>query len=110
MFNFQFALLGEAVETDFQAVRTIRYKKSLRDGEHSHYKARIQLWREQDDEDVLASTPTVAPPVTSAAWGPSQVKIHTTRVVMFWDETITTFFSRPPTLGFIPHIVRLTFR
>lgn len=97
MFNFQFALLGEAVETDFQAVRTVRFKKSNRDGEHSHYKARIQLWREQDEEEpVLSSTPTVAPPVTRAAWQRPSLKVHTTRVVMYWDETITTFFSNPP--------------
>jgi len=93
MFNFQFALLGEAVETDFQTVRTVRFKKSLRDGEHSHYKARIQLWRELDDDtEVLASVPSVAPTVTREAWQRPNIKVHTTRVVMYWDETITTFF------------------
>lgn len=94
MFNFQFALLGEAVETDLQSVRTVRYKKSLRDGEHSHYKARIQLWREQDDDaEVLASAPSVAPNATREAWARPSLKVHTTRVVMYWDETTTTFFG-----------------
>jgi hypothetical protein len=94
MFNFQFALLGEAVETDFQTVRTVRFKKSLRDGEHSHYKARIQLWRELDDDtEVLASVPSVAPTVTREAWQRPNIKVHTTRVVMYWDETTTTFFG-----------------
>lgn len=93
MFNFQFALLGEVVETDFQAVRTVRFKKSLRDGEHSHYKARIQLWREADDDaEVLASTPSVAPNATREAWARTNLKVHTTRIVMYWDETTTTFF------------------
>lgn len=99
MFNFQFALLGEAVETDFQAVRTVRFKRSLRDGEHSHYKARIQMWREEDDEEVLASTPTIGPEYTRAAWQPPSIKVHTTRIVMFWDETVTTFFSASPPLA-----------
>jgi hypothetical protein len=116
MFNFQFALLGEAVETDFQAVRTVRFKKSLRDGEHSHYKARIQLWREQDDDtEVLASTPSVAPTATREAWAQPSLKIHTTRIVMYWDETITTFFgnfqftqfSRPPSLTNVQSPIQL---
>lgn len=93
MFNFQFALLGEAVETDFQTVRSVKYKKNLLDGEHSHYKARIQLWREQDDDaEVLASTPSVAPNATREAWARPSLKVHTTRIVMYWDETTTTLF------------------
>ena len=94
MYTFQLALLGETVETDFQAVRTVRFKKSRSDGEHSHYKARIQLWREQDDDtEVLSSAPSVAPNATREAWQQSQLKVYATRVVMYWDETITTFFG-----------------
>jgi hypothetical protein len=106
MFNFQSALLGEVVETDFQAVRTVRFKKSLRDGEHSHYKARIQLWREVDDDtEVLSSAPSVAPNATRGAWARPNLKVHATRIVMYWDETTTTFFGQ---LSFFLPTAKLT--
>lgn len=68
----------------------------MRDGEHNHYKARIQLWREQDADkgDVLASVPSIAPTVVGTARQTAKVKVHSTRLVMYWEDSVTTLFSK----------------
>jgi len=97
MFNFQLALLGESVETDFQAVRTVRYKKSrsIRDNEYSHYRTRIQIWREQGDEKdklLVSSASSMASSVPGSARQTSKARVHASRVIMYWDESITSLF------------------
>src|SRR5690606_16792850 len=95
MFTFQLAFLGESVEADCSAVRTIRYKRSILDGEHNHYKARIQIWHEQDqDHEVRSSAASYAPTIASRVRAQSNIKVHSTRIVMYWEESITILFGK----------------
>ncbi|RPA79320.1 hypothetical protein BJ508DRAFT_308424 [Ascobolus immersus RN42] len=94
MFEFQSAFLGECVETDCSAVRTIRYKKSLLDGEHNHYRGRIQIWNQEENDTfvISPSSSSVTPPALSRVRSKSDVKVLSSRIVMYWEETITTLF------------------
>ncbi|RPA94691.1 hypothetical protein L873DRAFT_1935777 [Choiromyces venosus 120613-1] len=96
MFLFQLAFTGESVEADVQAVRTIRYKRGLLDGEHCNYKARIQLWKEEDNAGVSSEessrTPSIAGTFRSKPNRSSILKVHSTRLVMYFDEIIMTLF------------------
>lgn len=100
MFVFQLAFTRESVEADVQAVRTIRYKRGLLDGEHCNYKARIQLWKEEDNAAVSSSdssisrAPSIAGTFRSKPNKSSILKVHSTRLVMYFDEIIMTLFSR----------------
>ena len=100
MFVFQLAFTRESVEADVQAVRTIRYKRGLLDGEHCNYKARIQLWKEEDNAAVSSGgssrAPSIAGTFRSKPNKSSILKVHSTRLVMYFDEIIMTLFSRPP--------------
>src|SRR6266536_1273984 len=85
MFNFQLAFTGEAVETDVMSARTVRFKRSLIDGEHSHYKERVQLWRETSIvTGAGAQSPTtgsIAGTLRSRGASESLLKVHATRLV-----------------------------
>lgn len=100
MFLFQLAFIGESVEADVQAVRTVRYKRGLLDGEHCNYKARIQLWKEEDNaaasSGASSKAPSIAGTFRSRPNKASILKIHSTRLVMYFDEIIMTLFSRTP--------------
>jgi hypothetical protein len=76
------------------AVRTIRYKKSLLDGEHNHYRGRIQIWSEQENDNFVTSpsSSSISPQAFSRVRSKSDVKVLSSRIVMYWEETITTLF------------------
>lgn len=99
MFNFQLAFTGEAVEIDIKAVRTVRFKRSLLDGEHSNYKARIQLWREQSIQTVGSGSGarslnagSIAGTIRSQGATDSILKVATTRLVIFFEESMVMLF------------------
>ncbi|KAG0126667.1 hypothetical protein HOY82DRAFT_627089 [Tuber indicum] len=96
MFLFQLAFTGESVEADVQAVRTIRYKRGLLDGEHCNYKARVQLWKEEDSAAASSGDSSKAPSIAgtfrSKPNKSSILKVHSTRLVMYFDEIIMTLF------------------
>ena len=97
LFNFQLAFTGEAVETDVKSARTVRFKRSLIDGEHSHYKARIQLWRESSLVTGAGSqsptTGSIAGTLRSRGASDSLLKVHATRLIMFFDEMFVVLFG-----------------
>jgi hypothetical protein len=102
MFNFQLAFTGEAVETDVMSARTVRFKRSLIDGEHSHYKARVQLWRETSIvTGAGAQSPTtgsIAGTLRSRGASESLLKVHATRLVIYFDEVFLSLFGEYPVL------------
>lgn len=99
MFNFQLAFTGERVELDMKGIRTVRYKRNLLDGEHSQYKARIQLWREQFHPTVAGA---VEPPYPRIASGTirsrgaasSALKYANTRLVIYFEEIMVFLFGK----------------
>lgn len=99
MFNFQLAFTGERVELDMKGIRTVRYKRNLLDGEHSQYKARIQLWREQFHPTVASG---VEPPYSRAISGTirsqgaasSALKFANTRLVIYFEEIMVFLFGK----------------
>lgn len=100
MFNFQMAFTGEAVEIDIQAVRTVRFKRSLLDGEHSNYKARVQLWHEQTFTTVGSGGDPLSPvggsisgTIRSRGVAESMLKVPSTRLVIFFEEIIIMLFG-----------------
>ena len=121
MFAFQRAFTNESVAADVfvllppppldtylltniphrQAVRTVRYKRGLLDGEHSNYKARVQLWREQNvnqslNGDSSSKAGSIAGTFRSRPAKSSVLKVHSTRLVMYLDEIIMTLFGPLP--------------
>ena len=101
MFNFQMAFTGEAVEIDIRAVRTVRFKRSLLDGEHSNYKARVQLWHEQTFTTVGSGGDPTSPvrgsisgTIRSRGVAESILKIPSTRLVIYFEEIMITMFGR----------------
>lgn len=102
MFNFQMAFTGEAVEIDIRAVRTVRFKRSLLDGEHSNYKARVQLWHEQTFTTVGSGGDPTSPVIGGSISGTirsrgvaeSILKIPSTRLVIYFEETMITMFGK----------------
>lgn len=101
MFNFQLAFTGEAVEIDIKAVRTVRFKRNLLDGEHSNYKARIQLWREQSIQTVGSGSGSrslnagsIAGTIRSQGVTDSILKVATTRLVIFFEEVMVMLFGK----------------
>lgn len=99
MFNFQLAFTGERVELDMKGIRTVRYKRNLLGGEHSQYKARIQLWREQFHPTVASSA---EPPYSRAVSGTirsqgaasSALKFANTRLVIYFEEIMVFLFGK----------------
>lgn len=101
MFNFQLAFTGEGVVLDMKGIRTVRYKRGLRDGEHSQYKARIQLWREQFHPTVASSVEppysrTVSGTIRSQGTASSALKFANTRLVIYFEETMVFLFGETP--------------
>ncbi len=103
MFNFQLAFTGEAVEIDIQAVRTVRFKRNLLDGEHSNYKARVQMWHEQTfprgggrGDPTSPSGGSISGTIRSRGIAESILKIPSTRIVIFFEETIIMLFGKVP--------------
>jgi hypothetical protein len=101
MFNFQLAFTGEAVEIDIQAVRTVRFKRNLLDGEHSNYKARVQMWHEQTfptgggrGDPTSPSGSSISGTIRSRGIAGSVLKIPSTRLVIFFQETIIMLFGK----------------
>lgn len=101
MFDFQLAFMGEAVEIDIKAVRTVRFKRSLLDGEHSNYKARVQMWREQTFDTVGSGraglspgTRSIAGTIRSRGVTESILKVPSTRLVIYFEEVIVVLFGR----------------
>lgn len=101
MFNFQLAFTGEAVEIDIKSVRTVRFKRSLLDGEHSNYKARVQLWREQTFTTVASKNDartvvggSIAGTIRSRGITESLLKVPSTRLVIFFEEFIIMLFGK----------------
>lgn len=101
MFNFQMAFTGEAVEIDIRAVRTVRFKRSLLDGEHSNYKARVQLWHEQTFTTVASGGDAISPiggsisgTIRSRGVAESILKVPSTRLVIYFEEIMIMLFGR----------------
>lgn len=101
MFNFQLAFTGEAVEIDIKAVRTVRFKRNLLDGEHSNYKARLQLWREQPFQTVGSASGasslisgSIAGTIRSQGVAESMLKVPATRLVIFFEEVMVVLFGK----------------
>lgn len=101
MFNFQMAFTGEAVEIDIRAVRTVRFKRSLLDGEHSNYKARVQLWHEQTFTTVASGGDPTSPvggsisgTIRSRGVAESILKVPSTRLVIYFEEIMIMLFGR----------------
>ena len=101
MYNFQLAFTGEAVEIDIKAVRTVRFKRNLLDGEHSNYKARVQMWREQPIQTVGSGSGarslnagSIAGTIRSQGVADSILKVATTRLVIFFEEVMVTLFGK----------------
>ena len=128
MFNFQLAFLGELVEMDMYvfffeifsglffcflrvvciliegiscSIPTIRYKRRFFDGEHTHYRARAQIWRENSDASLMpafelhAHNLSSAPPSRAQTYSfraesiPDQSplsKIYSSRIVLYWEN------------------------
>ena len=100
MFNFQMAFTGEAVEIDIRAVRTVRFKRSLLDGEHSNYKARVQLWHEQTFTTVASGGDPISPvggsisgTIRSRGVAESILKVPSTRLVIYFEEIMIVLFG-----------------
>lgn len=100
MFNFQLAFTGEAVEIDIKAVRTVRFKRNLLDGEHSNYKARLQLWREQPIQTVGSGSGarslnagSIAGTIRSQGVADSTLKVAAARLVIFFEEVMVILFG-----------------
>jgi hypothetical protein len=97
MFNFQLAFTGEAVETDVMSVRTVRFKRSLISGEHSHYKARVQLWREVSivtgAGEQSPTTGSISGTLRARGASESLLKVHATRLVIYFDEVFLVLFG-----------------
>lgn len=101
LFNFQLAFTGEAVEIDIKSVRTVRFKRNMLDGEHSNYKARLQLWREQTFDTVATGnsgmssmSKSIAGTIRSRGVTESILKIPSTRLVIFFEEIIVVMFGK----------------
>ena len=101
MFNFQLAFTGEAVEIDIKAVRTVRFKRSILDGEHSNYKARLQLWREQPFQTIGSASGasslisgSIAGTIRSQGVAESMLKVPATRLVIFFEEVMVVLFGK----------------
>lgn len=101
MFNFQMAFTGEAVEIDIRAVRTVRFKRSLLDGEHSNYKARVQLWHEQTFTTVASGGDPISPvggsisgTIRSRGVAESILKVPSTRLVIYFEEIMIVLFGK----------------
>lgn len=101
MFNFQLAFTGEAVELDIKAIRTVRFKRNLLDGEHSNYKPRLQLWREQPIQTVGSGSGarslgagSIAGSIRSKGVADSILKVASTRLVIFFEEVMVVLFGR----------------
>lgn len=98
MFNFQLAFTGERVELDMAGIRTVRYKRNLLDGEHSQYKARIQLWREQFHPTVASAVEqpysrVVSGTIRSQGAASSALKYANTRLVIYFEEIMVFLFG-----------------
>lgn len=98
MFNFQLAFTGERVELDMAGIRTVRYKRNLLDGEHSQYKARIQLWREQFHPTVAGAVEQpysrlVSGTIRSQGAASSALKYANTRLVIYFEEIMVFLFG-----------------
>lgn len=98
MFNFQLAFTGERVELDMAGIRTVRYKRNLLDGEHSQYKARIQLWREQFHPTVANGVEqpysrVVSGTIRSQGAASSALKYANTRLVIYFEEIMVFLFG-----------------
>jgi hypothetical protein len=97
MFNFQLAFTGEAVETDVMSVRAVRFKRSLISGEHNHYKGRVQLWREVSimtgAGELSSATESIGGTLRSRGASESILKVHATRLVVYFDEMFLTLFG-----------------
>lgn len=98
MFNFQLAFTGERVELDMAGIRTVRYKRNPRDGEHSQYKARIQLWREQFHPTVASGVEQpysrlVSGTIRSQGAASSALKYANTRLVIYFEEIMVFLFG-----------------
>ncbi|KAF8471760.1 hypothetical protein BDZ91DRAFT_780632 [Kalaharituber pfeilii] len=103
MFTFQLAFLGERVTTDICSIPTIRYKRTLLDGEHTRYRARVQIWWE-NSEPAINTIPEVhaynltlpspgsprTPPSPSHSDGNNTAtpptKANAARIVIFWEN------------------------
>ena len=79
------------------SIATIRYKRTLLDGEHTHYRARIQIWHENFDSNLETVADIHAKNISSATSRPtSQVegncditpssKVYTYRLVIYWEN------------------------
>ena len=98
MFNFQLAFTGERVELDMAGIRTVRYKRNLLDGEHSQYKARIQLWRQQFHPTVARAVEqpysrVVSGTIRSQGAASSALKYANTRLVIYFEEIMVFLFG-----------------
>ena len=82
------------------SIATIRYKRTLLDGEHTHYRARIQIWHENFDPnletvaDIHAKNLTLIPSTTSRPNSRVEgnydahppCKVYTYRLVIYWEN------------------------
>ena len=97
MFNFQLAFTGEAVETDVMSARAVRFKRNLISGEHTHYKARVQLWRETSITtgagEQSPTTGSITGTLRSRGASESLLKVHATRLVVYFDEVFLVLFG-----------------
>jgi hypothetical protein len=79
------------------SARTVRFKRSLIDGEHSHYKARVQLWKETSIVTGAAlqspTTGSIAGTLRSRGDSESLLKVHATRLVVYFDEVFLVLFG-----------------
>ncbi|RPB25671.1 hypothetical protein L211DRAFT_95646 [Terfezia boudieri ATCC MYA-4762] len=101
MFNFQLAFLGELVEMDICSIPTIRYKRRVFDGEHTHYRARAQIWRENSDASLnpafelhthyissapSSNTQTYSFRAESIPDSSALTKVYSPRIVLYWEN------------------------
>lgn len=112
MFDFQLAFTGEAVEIDIKAVRTVRFKRNLLDGEHSNYKARLQLWREQPIQTVGSGrgarslgAGSVSGTIRSKGVADRILKVATTRLIIFFEEVMVVIFGKLGWSSGLPRVI-----
>jgi len=84
------------VETDVMSARAVRFKRNLISGEHTHYKARVQLWRETSIAtgagEQSPTTGSIAGTLRSRGASESLLKVHATRLVVYFDEVLLVLF------------------
>ena len=82
------------------SIATIRYKRTILDGEHTHYRARTQIWHENFDSNletvadlhaknltlISGTTPGQALRVEDNSDTAPPCKVYTYRLVIYWEN------------------------